>query len=459
MNKTSNEGTIPAMSSGMTRQKLDHSSFFFDLPVPLFATLHKLLLSLEESVYHFGRLSLTFCLSLALLLVAASQCATAATVTLNPCNCGDDSVQINQATITATRNGTVPGTLVFNGTFDLSITPVEVRVPNLTLLGGAQGGTLDASTQRLGYGIRLNEGSSGLTVRGLTIRARFKGVASRLSPPVLTPLTNVTITGNTVTAAFHAIEDFTAGGSANWTVTNNVIRCPVDPLTLCDADIFVASSNSLIQGNDIVSASDGITVVNEEGFFNLLAPVGGNNNLIANNTIHAPDAIFITGGVGNLVKDNTIFTTLSDLAIADGVVCIGIGVSGQPPVELAPGFTPVVAQGNSLLSNTINASCGVGIQLEGETDLTRVARNVISSATGVNGIEIGPDPFGFFGQALSTNASVRKNTITGGAIGIHIFPQAANNTVTNNNVSRSVPAPATPVLVDTSSNTNTVRNN
>lgn len=288
-----------------------------------------------------------------------------------------------------------------------------------------------------GPGVRIRGGSSSNTVGGTAAAAR--NVISGNTIGVQIDETNTT--GNTVLNSYIGTNAAGTAAIANGTgVTLSVTGNTVGSTT--------ANAGNLISGNTSRGISDvGSGVINATGNTIIGNTIGlniGRTARLANQTgivISSRDKTTV-GSLGagrNYIAGNTQegITVFQNTAAAQGIVIQGntVGLAG-----LGNGSDGIfmAGNGNSILSNTIQANTGNGITLSNATNIL-VQQNNIGSNTAGSGntgsgvfLSNGAKNNSIGGTATDNNPQPEGNFIAGNAVGVNV--NSAANDATGNSI-------------------------
>lgn len=372
--------------------------------------------------------------------------AQADVVNLMPCSCGNDAPFIEQAIGTATQNGSVPGTVVLEGTFTLQRS-VFLNLPAVTL-EAAPGGAIINAPGLLAF--RVLDGAGGLTIRGLTINC-VRGLLKNLGAAV----NNVTFATNAVNFTFRGVTQFDGDDvSTGWVIKDNHFNC-VAPCQLSGpptVGIFVAGNNGLIEGNTVSGDMNlGILLQNNKGFPGIVTS-GGSGWTVRQNVVELGTpggwAIWLNGASSAHVANNQ--------ASVGGE--IGILVLAGNPGKFLGGFI-VPAETNTITGNVLANKSLAGILVGGSAIGNSVTRNRLSA--NATAVDLGLDLFAVLGGVPlgpAQDNQVHANEIAGGQIGILLRESTLENIVAGNHISVSDP-PQQGIVEETTTAGNIVRGN
>lgn len=385
--------------------------------------------------------------SLAITFLVLALCAPvlADSVPVSACGCGDDAPAMQQAIATATRNGTVPGTVVLAGnfTFQESLT---IDFPDVTLTAASSGASISAPGLTA---ILLDPGATGFSLTHLTVVAR-----RAVFTPSAATINNVSILENTFDTVTRGVVEFTFNNavSSGWIIRGNTFfatdtsGCTGGPGC---AAILASGVNGVIENNSIQYAGLGlgISVQDNHGFMDVTVDTGSGWS-VQGNTIDADVGLDINGGSSNLVAGNH-FTQPG---------AFGVMVTASEAGEAFLGIV-IPAEMNKISDNEIRNKTVAGIALGDDTGSNSVLRNTVAMSSGT-GIDLGFNFNDVPGITLgpSIENQVHANILAGGDIGIALRILSDNNIVTGNQISTTNP-PAQGIVQESTTSGNLVRGN
>lgn len=382
------------------------------------------------------------------LLLAATSATFADVVRLSSCggsgSC-DNSANIQEAINTVTQFGTVPGTVLLQGDFELP-NAIIVNVPNLTFEATGYGASLNYEDQS--QIIAVQAGADGLTIRGLTLRG-YRGILFRGSGDGLGPVNNVSILDNTfVTTRRGVMQWTTIPSSTGWIIRGNQFSCSES--TCNDSQgvaLILCGSKGIVEDNVITynGLANGIVIENPDDL-----PDAASGWSVQDNTVDTLYAISIISGSSNKISGNLSTTTGADgLLINQGVYA---DAQGKPT-----GRYGRPAQMNTASNNQFINKTEVGIYVAAGNDGNSLIANKveISGTIGI-GIDLGEDFYSLRFPAATDN-QLHANEIAGGSCGINLRLKAEDNIVTGNKI--STVNPPLQGIVQEVPNANLVRGN
>jgi hypothetical protein len=363
---------------------------------------------------------------LSILLVGLTS-ASAKVVRLSNCgNCPDDAVNIRQAIVVATHNGTEPGTVILTGNFSL-LGWIVVGVPNLTVKAGSSGAILDGSLLPRAT-IELVAGADGFMLSGVAVFG-YRGVGFWADTPV--PVNNVTIENNTIVSPWRGVLQWASNPSSRgWIIRNNRFYCAPD-CSQWVVGLLLNGSEGTINNNAFNYESTGSGIVIQNA---LDLPDAGSGWLVEGNTIDTADAMGIISGSSNhVVRNVSTMPGSTGLSVNPGFT---VDENGVPNWY---GRSPLMNEiTNNQFTNKSIYAIGVSAGCNGTSLITNTVG--ISGTTGT-GIDLGDDQYNGYaiGYPVARNNQIHANQTAGGGIGILLRTKTADNVATGNKMLKGNP--------------------